>query len=166
MQPIEIVLNRLPNHKKSGKGYKACCPAHDDKKPSLSVTERDDGAVLLNCHAGCATEAVVEAMGLVTADLFPTGTVWPRPKNSQQSQVFPTAEAAIEAYRFGPPDKQWSYTDAAGNEVIRTLRWETPTGKQIRPITRTAAGWTLSGMHSPRPLLNLPVLLADTDEPV
>ena len=59
MQPIETVLSRLPSHARSGNGYKASCPAHDDKKPSLSITEGEDGRVLLKCHAGCTIEAVV-----------------------------------------------------------------------------------------------------------
>jgi hypothetical protein len=31
------------------------CPSHDDRNPSLSVTQATD-KVLLNCHRGCATE--------------------------------------------------------------------------------------------------------------
>jgi hypothetical protein len=49
----------------------ARCPAHDDKNPSLAIAEGDDGRALLTCHAGCATAAVVEALGLTMADLFP-----------------------------------------------------------------------------------------------
>lgn len=47
----------------------AQCPAHDDRNPSLSVTGIE-GSVLLYCHAGCATAAVVEALGITMADLF------------------------------------------------------------------------------------------------
>src|SRR5207247_914763 len=38
------------------------CPAHDDRNPSLSITEGDDGRLLLLCHAGCSQEAVIEAV--------------------------------------------------------------------------------------------------------
>ena len=31
----------------------ARCPAHDDRKPSLSIRDADDGKVLVRCHAGC-----------------------------------------------------------------------------------------------------------------
>ncbi len=51
----------------------ATCPVHDDSKPSMSVTESDDGKALLYCHAGCSIEAIVEALGLTMSDLFADG---------------------------------------------------------------------------------------------
>ena len=45
------------------------CPAHEDRKASLSASV-DDGRVLLHCHAGCSFEAVIGALGLTPADLF------------------------------------------------------------------------------------------------
>ena len=39
------------------------CPAHDDRRPSLSVEQAGD-KVLLNCFAGCETADVLEAVGL------------------------------------------------------------------------------------------------------
>jgi 5S rRNA maturation endonuclease (ribonuclease M5) len=58
----------------------AQCPAHDDGRASLSVTGID-GQVLIHCHAGCPTEAVVEALNLGVADLFDTrkGADYPYP---------------------------------------------------------------------------------------
>jgi len=50
----------------------AHCPAHEDKNRSLSITEGDDGRVLLYCHAGCSTEDIVRALGLTMSDLFPS----------------------------------------------------------------------------------------------
>lgn len=37
------------------------CPAHADKSPSLSITEKD-GRVLMHCFAGCTFEQVMDAM--------------------------------------------------------------------------------------------------------
>lgn len=44
----------------------ACCPAHDDKDPSLSVSigRNGDPCILMRCHAGCTTEAILHALGL------------------------------------------------------------------------------------------------------
>lgn len=69
--PIELALERLDGVVRSGKSYKALCPAHGDKSPSLSVKEGDDGRVLLHCFAGCGIDLVVARMGLQIADLFP-----------------------------------------------------------------------------------------------
>jgi hypothetical protein len=48
----------------------ACCPAHNDDGPSLSIREMDDGRVLLHDFGGCDTEAIMEAIGLTLGDLF------------------------------------------------------------------------------------------------
>jgi hypothetical protein len=70
LRPIAGFLDRL-NSVKPQKGYfTALCPAHDDQKPSLSVSEGDDGRVLLKCHAGCSTEDVVSSIQLRMSDLF------------------------------------------------------------------------------------------------
>lgn len=47
----------------------AQCPAHDDNNPSLSVTGIA-GQVLVHCHAGCKTSAVMAALGRGMGDLF------------------------------------------------------------------------------------------------
>ncbi|MGE5568911.1 MAG: CHC2 zinc finger domain-containing protein, partial [Rhodospirillales bacterium] len=47
--------------RRSGAGWMARCPAHDDRSPSLAIHERD-GRVLVHCFAGCGQEAVIEAL--------------------------------------------------------------------------------------------------------
>lgn len=49
----------------------ACCPAHKDKSPSMSVAEGNDGRVLIHCFAGCGIEEIVGALGLTIADIMP-----------------------------------------------------------------------------------------------
>ncbi len=72
MSPIDQVLPLLTKVRQRQSGqWSACCPAHDDKGPSLSVRENTDGAVLIYCHAGCEVAEIVGAMGLDMADLFP-----------------------------------------------------------------------------------------------
>jgi len=67
---VTDLVGRLEKAKPNGKGWMACCPAHDDSTPSLSVSEGDDGRVILKCFAGCPTEAVAGAIGLEMSDLF------------------------------------------------------------------------------------------------
>lgn len=70
--PSDAVLDRLKAVKRTGSGtWMARCPAHEDKRPSLSIREGDDGRVLLYDFAGCSVEAIVSALGLDLADLFP-----------------------------------------------------------------------------------------------
>jgi len=69
--PIENILNRLEGVQKAGKAFRARCPAHPDRSPSLSLKEADDGRVLLHCFSGCEIDAVVAALGLQKSDLFP-----------------------------------------------------------------------------------------------
>jgi len=57
--------------RRSGSGWSCRCPAHEDRNPSLSIGIGGDQRALLTCHAGCATEAVVAALGLKMRDLMP-----------------------------------------------------------------------------------------------
>ncbi len=69
MTTLEIV-GRL-NAKTSDKGkWLAQCPAHDDRRPSLSIREGDERRVLLRCFAGCSIERIVSALGITIHDLF------------------------------------------------------------------------------------------------
>lgn len=68
--PIDLVLGRVDRPRRSGRGWAARCPAHDDRSPSLAIAQADDGRVLLLCFAGCAPESIVTALGLRMADLF------------------------------------------------------------------------------------------------
>lgn len=49
--------------------YRAICPAHQDEKPSLSLTDEGD-TLLIHCFAGCKTDDVLSAVGLNIADLY------------------------------------------------------------------------------------------------
>jgi putative DNA primase/helicase len=50
--------------RKNGGGYLVCCPCPNhgsgrgDRNPSLSVTDGDDGRLLLKCFAGCSFEDI------------------------------------------------------------------------------------------------------------
>jgi putative DNA primase/helicase len=48
--------------RKAGSGWMARCPTHDDREPSLSIRDADDGKVLVRCHAGCDQERVIATL--------------------------------------------------------------------------------------------------------
>lgn len=99
---LEKVLNRLEKVKTTGRNkWMACCPAHDDRNPSLGIGEGNDGRVLLNCWAGCTAAEVVEAIGLELRDLFPDdGRYQGRPARkgpSRQAIEFERSIVAVAA---------------------------------------------------------------------
>jgi hypothetical protein len=66
------LLQHLNKVKRTKPGnWLACCPAHDDKSPSLSVRELDDGRILVHCFSGCSVEEILGAVGMTFSDLFP-----------------------------------------------------------------------------------------------
>src|SRR6266702_7358567 len=71
---LDNVLAHLKRVRPSLRGWTACCPAHADREPSLSIGLGEHGQVLLKCFAGCSLERITEAMGLTLTDLFPDAT--------------------------------------------------------------------------------------------
>ncbi len=55
------VAAKLQRSRRTADGWVACCPAHDDRTPSLSVSD-GNGRVLVKCHAGCSQDAVLDAI--------------------------------------------------------------------------------------------------------
>lgn len=85
------LLSRLERVKCTGAGrWQARCPAHDDRGPSLSIRELDDGRVLVHCFAGCEVHSVLSAAGLTFDDLFPTSGLGHHAK--REGRPFPAAD--------------------------------------------------------------------------
>ena len=72
---VDKLLSQLEKVKRKGdNSWLACCPAHDDKNPSLGITEKDE-RVLLRCFSHqCDVSDIVHAVGLELSDLFPEQT--------------------------------------------------------------------------------------------
>lgn len=102
----ENILQRLEKVKKTGRDkWQSRCPAHDDKGPSLSVREMDDGRVLIHCFAGCGAAEVLDALGLNFAELYPprmTGDNMPKIRKAWNASDVLTALAleVLIAYQF------------------------------------------------------------------
>lgn len=66
------LLTLLQGVKKTGPNrWIAKCSAHADKRPSLTITEKDDGRVLIHCFGGCGAADVLAAVGLDFDALYP-----------------------------------------------------------------------------------------------
>ena len=141
MSAIERVLGRLEGVKPSGDGWEARCPAHDDRRASLSVGVGEDGRVLLKCHAGegCSFRAIVDAAGLDPADAFD------RDRDG--------ARRLVETY---------SYVDEDGALLFEAVRFEPKGFMQRRPDGR--GGWIWKTAKTRRVLYRLPQVLAAVAE--
>ena len=84
MLNVDLILNRLEGVAARGSNqWIARCPAHEDRHPSLSITDAGD-KLLLKCFAECETAAVLAAIGLDWSDLYP-----PRPIEHQHRRTPP-----------------------------------------------------------------------------
>ncbi len=118
----------------------ACCPAHDDRSPSLSIRETVDGRILVHCFAGCAVHEIVSAVGLDTSDLFP-------PRTEQQfikgeRRPFPAADV-LRAIVFELTLVLIAAADLlAGNPFNETDRT-----RLVLAVARIRAALTAGGIH-------------------
>jgi hypothetical protein len=103
---METVLARLKGVRKSIRGWVACCPAHDDREPSLSIGLGDEGHVLLKCFAGCTLDSIVEAMELTVSDLFPDA---PSSSDSQAKQTSRNSLSLVDLAQDIPLASSQSY---------------------------------------------------------
>lgn len=130
----EDFTQRLRNVKRSGEGYVACCPAHEDRHQSLSVSTGTDGRILVKCHAGCETEDIVAALRLTMADLMPE-------KEPAKREITAT----------------YDYHDADGNLVFQVVRYIPKDFRQRKPDGRGGWEWKLGDTE--RVLYHLPQLI-------
>ena len=145
----ERVAGLLEKRKKTPQGFKACCPAHEDRKPSLFIADGQDGVALV-CYAGCKYQNIAQAL------------------EAKGAVIRPQRDTAFEAhYQLGVPHSYWDYRNSIGEIIMRICRWEQPGGKKdIRPLIKTADGWKWAHHPNPRPLFQLDRLTNEPDMPV
>jgi putative DNA primase/helicase len=135
MTAAEIAKRLCAKRSKSG-SWMAKCPAHDDRTPSLSITDTD-GRVLVHCYAGCGQNDVIAALTALG--------LWTDPQQLEVS----TKPVVVSAY---------DYTDAAGNLLYQVVRTE-PKGFFQR-IPNGAGRWINRGPKAETKVLyHLPELL-------
>jgi len=140
VQTVHTLLNQKgygPGKPLPSGGEMWRCPAHDDRSPSLHVTEADDGRILLRCFAGCTLDQIVGAIGIRTADLFPE-----QPDRTAHSDQ---------------PVDTWNYVDEGGTLVYQVLKFPGKQFRQRRPLPNGDWAWNLTGVQ--RPLYRLPAVL-------
>lgn len=119
----------------------ALCPAHDDKNPSLSISETAAGELLLYCHAGCSFDAIRAAL--------PARPKAPKRAGGGKRRIVAT----------------YPYTDEAGNLLFEVVRFHPKSFNQRRPDGN--GGWIYKLGNTRRVLYGLQALIeADPEKRV
>ena len=129
-------------HGERGRSGYWTCPAHEDRNPSLSVSEGDKG-IVFTCHAGCKREDIVAALGLKMSDTF-------YQELERQERYEHVAD--------------YIYTDEKNEPLYKVVRLydHSEARKTFRQYRMTPTGWE-SGLKDVRRVpYKLPELLAAT----
>jgi hypothetical protein len=155
MSPIDLVLQALtrlgkPPRQTNTNHWQASSPLREDKRPSLSITVRQDGAVLLKDFGGGETKDILDALELKFDDLFPRGR--------RQNQW----------HNFNQPDHIYIYRDANGVEVCQALRYNVINDKGMPDkdfrVRHADNGKWIWKKPSNTPLYRLPELLTTPND--
>lgn len=86
---IDRIARGLKQAKRRGNLWDACCPAHRDSRPSLTLSASPSGKILLICRAGCSFDSIIRAFrerGLISAGRPDTPFSSPPPEIIQRIQ--------------------------------------------------------------------------------
>lgn len=134
------VLPRLDKAKETKPGeWRACCPAHEDSNPSLSITQAQNGRLLLHCFAGCSYQKILEALN-IRPSANGNGTR-PQAIKQQKKRIVTT----------------YDYQDAAGAILFQKVRYKPKDFRIRRPDGNGGYIWNLDGVQPV--LYRLPDLL-------
>ena len=139
---LETILD-VYRARRSGSSWKALCPVHPDRTPSLDIKLGHNGKPVIKCFAGCPTELVLAARGLrfVGADICRVQTERPKVGSLRPDPI------AI-----------YLYVDENGVLLYEVLRYPDKIFKQRRPDGNGGYVWNLDGVR--RVPFHLPQLVA------
>lgn len=144
-------LARALGGRRTGRQWIASCPAHEDKDPSLSISNAEYGKILVHCHAGCEQSVVI-------GELRSQG-LWDCSSNHCQRPATRRSSAAGNAPPAQDSDKRaavalrlWRAASPAGNSPVDTylqsrgLKLVVPDAVRFHPRLKHPSGGTWPGM--------------------
>src|SRR5262245_28750726 len=135
------ILTCLRHVQRAGEGWLALCPAHDDRKRSLSVKLAKDGRTLLHCFAGCEVAQICAAANVSLADMAPPG-------QNQRPQPLARREVCV-----------YDYENESGVVLYQKVRYEPKEFRLRRPDPAKSGAWIWNLGDVRRVLYGLPGLL-------
>ncbi|MBT9137339.1 MAG: DNA primase [Firmicutes bacterium] len=172
----DLLKGSKANLKKVDGGYMTICPAHNDRTPSLSVREAEDGRIIATCF-GCGAEraklysAMEQKIGYALNPIEKSDRKSPEKKAIAVKQTkrnirvitpvpasAPDFASQARSKTHGNPTSIWTYHDTQGQVVGHVCRYQNDTEKLIWPwVCAEKDGrpqWVVHQLPSPRPLYN------------
>ena len=125
----EEIAYQLGKRKQQGKDWLCCCPAHDDKNPSLSLRDGDDGKLIVHCYTGCSFQEVFKALDR-------RGINYNRGRSSQRKVVPFRSSGASGIYEVGgkirklPITARYDYCTEDGEYLYSKYKLVKPDGQK------------------------------------
>ena len=134
---INDFLAKLSNVTGSNGQFSARCPAHDDKRNSLSVSQGEDGRILVHCHAHCSVENIVSSLGLTFRDLFS--------ELDPSYCAYGAGNSEVNEFLYGRNLKKVKSVSADGSKTYywqywNGAKWENGRNSIIPPLYKGNAG--------------------------
>ncbi len=145
MMTYQETLSRLTVVEQKGTSAQCQCPAHDDKRASLTVTDAGD-KVLLYCHAGCSFKSIMAAIKTGHADVV---------------QSNPSVIETKPVKTLGRIVAEYPYHDENGQELFQCVRYEP---KDFRQRYKANGQWIYNLQDVRRALFRLPQVIEAVGE--
>lgn len=129
-------LSLLRGIKKNGNGWMALCPLHNDKQNSLSVSEGNNGRVVIHCHAGCSFEAICMALNVDAKEL--TGNGLKASQSTLTSHTNQRQKHIVDVH---------DYKDENGALLYQNVRFEPKSFQQRKPNGQGGFDYSLNGVR-------------------
>ncbi len=170
---IHKIADQLDNVSwKTNGGFTALCPAHDDHRNSLSVSEGEKGKILYHCHSGCTFEEIFACIN----DIKPRSAKARKPKTKVVNNALKPIRF-VRSEKNGPdferlcgsqPEHVYAYRDQQDQLTGYVVRFADKRFHQITPWrdTKGRTVWRVKDFSHPRLLYGLEDLGASDDMPV
>jgi len=145
---VQEIAKELGGASRSGDQWSCKCPAHEDRKASLSLTAGTDGKLLVHCHAGCSQDDVINALKV--------RGFWPDMRTRQVPDPKPFVPIRLGAGK-GKIMATYDYTDEEGELLYQAVRYEPKDFRQRKPTPEGNWIWSIKGVR--RVLYRLPEVM-------
>lgn len=116
---INEILTKFENVKQmKPNSYQCKCPAHDDRKASLTITQGNN-KILLHCHAGCKVNDILSKINLKMSDMY---------DNENNNKKTLSWQKRLELYKNKEIEATYTYTDKNNKYLYTKVRFK---GKEI-----------------------------------